>query len=197
MENIPMRNSALKAIAQKRVAQENGVKSIDPINKTKTVDPDTGSVTYRHSWSSSSESSKPRTTSTTPRRQSPGISPVGSKITSNKPVVKKTETSGSREFTSAPRLTPAGRTDDTKPTAAIPTVRNTPTKQERYVAVNTPSYKKYAKPGQTFEDWDKSEKERTHKNAIANQKKYKDGDEGSLDTGKNKGATCRTCSRKG
>lgn len=185
-----MRNSALKAIAEKRIAQENGVKTGDPIKKTQTVDPDTGAITFRHSWSSSSESSKPR--ANTPRRQSPGISPVGSKITSNKPVVKKTETSGSREFTSVARPTPAGLTESTKPSAAIPTVRNTPTKQERYVAVNTPSYKKYAKPGQTFEDWDKSEKERMNKNAIKNQKKG-DGSEGSIDTGKNKGTSCRTC----
>jgi len=46
MENIPMRNSALKAIADKRLAQENGVKTGDPIKKTQTVDPDTGAVTY-------------------------------------------------------------------------------------------------------------------------------------------------------
>lgn len=196
-----MRNSALRAIAEKRVAQENGVKTGDPIKRTQTVDPDTGSVTYKHSWSSSSESSKPRTN--TPRRQSPGISPVGSKITSNKPVVKKTEasnkpvvkkteTSGSREFTSVPRPTPAGLTESTKPSAPVPTVRNTPTKQERYVAINTSSYKKYAKPGQTFEDWDKSEKERMNKNAIKNQRKP-DGSEGSYDNGRSKGTRCRTC----
>ena len=186
MENIPMRNSALKVLANKRVAQENGVKSIDPIKKTQTVDPDTGAITYRHSWSGSSESSKPRTTNTTPRRQSPGISTVGSKISSKK------ETSGSREFTSVPRPTAAGRTDDTKPSAALPTVRTTPTKEERYRAINTPSYNKYKKSGQTFEDWDKSEKERVNKNALKNQRKG-DGDSGSIDTGKNKGTSCRTC----
>jgi hypothetical protein len=161
-------------------------KAIDPpVKKTESVDPDTGVTTYKHTWSNTygKKSSAPTTKTTTPlvKREST-------------PVKKQSSgsSSGERSFTSVARPTPAGRTDDTKPKAAIPTVRNTPTKQERYVAINTPSYKKYAKPGQSFEDWDKSEKERVNKNALKNQKKG-DGREGSIDTGKNKGATCRTC----
>jgi len=79
---IPMKNSALKMLANKRIAQENGVKTIDPpIKRSQTTDPETGAITYRQSWESSS--STRRTSSgkkTAPSvRKTTSISPVGSR----------------------------------------------------------------------------------------------------------------------
>jgi hypothetical protein len=167
-------------------------KAIDPV-RTQLTDPDTGVTTYKHTWSNTygRKSSSPTTKTTTPlvKRESTHV-----KKQSSAPIKKESSgtSSGERTFTSVARPTPAGRTDDTKPKADLPTVRTTPTKQERYKAINTPSYEKYKKPGQSFEDWDKSEKERVNKNALKNQRKG-DGNEGSIDTGKNKGTSCRNC----
>ena len=209
MENIPMRNSALKAIADKRAAQESGTKTGDPIIKTKTVDPETGAVTYKHSWSDTDMSSKPTTRSTTrstsgttttttaPRRSSPTISSVGSKKTTTD--TKKTvtpvsrTTSGSREFTSVAPLTPAGKTDSMKPSAPLAkiTEKVTPlTKEEKREIIYKTSYDKTKKIGESFDDWYKKLDEKTKENSYKNKDK---SDEGSINTGKNKGTTCRNC----
>ncbi len=197
-----MRNSALKAIADKRAAQENGTKTGDPIIKTKTVDPDTGAVTYKHSWSDTSMSSKPTTrstsgTTTAPRRSSPTISSVGSKKTTTAPKkivtpVSKT-TSGSREFTSVAPLTPAGKTDTMKPSAPLAkiTEKVTPiTKEQKKEIIYKKSYEETKKPGESFNEWYTKLDERTKAQSAKNQSK---GSEGSIDTGKNKGTTCRNC----
>jgi hypothetical protein len=204
MENIPMRNSALKAIADKRVAQENGVKSIDPvIKKTQTVDPETGSITYKHSWNSSSESKTPSTTKS--RGSSPTISSVGSKKTTVAPkkttttVSKTTVNPGSREFSSVAPLTPKTTTVDTKPTAAIPTEKQLvkvapPTKEQKYRATWEKSYQKTKKPGETFEQWNQSFNDRVNKNSAKNRRfDWLKGDGGIIDTGKNKSGACKTC----
>jgi len=171
MENIPMRNSALKAIADKRLAQENGVKTGDPIKKTQTVDPDTGAVTYKHSWSGSMESSKP--SKLIVRRSSPTISSVGSKAAKKE--------SGSREFTSVPRMTPAGLTEDTKTIAKIQPVSKEEiksslkdyqkSKKEANIRdIYDKSYNETKKSGQSFDTWYNDLNERTK----VNSKKAKD-----------------------
>ena len=207
MENIPMRNSALKAIADKRIAQENGVKTIDPaVKKTQTVDPETGSITYKHSWNSASES-KITSTNSKPKRSSPTISSVGSKKTTTTVAPKKTITTvskktvspGSREFSSVAPLTPKSTTVDTKPSAAIPTEKElvkapTPTKEQKYRATWEKSYQQNKKPGETFDQWDQSEKNRTQKNAAKNRRlDWLKGEGGIIDTGKNKSGACKTC----
>jgi hypothetical protein len=201
MENIPMRNSALKAIADKRAAQENGTKTGDPIIKTKTVDPDTGAVTYKHSWSDTSMSSKPTTRSTTtttaPRRSSPTISSVGSKKTTTAPKkivtpVSKT-TSGSREFTSVAPLTPAGKTDTMKPSAPLAkiTEKATPlTKEKKAEIIYKKSYESSKKDGESFNDWYAKLDERTKAQSAKNRSKDL---EGEIRTDKQMAGGCRGC----
>jgi hypothetical protein len=187
MDNIPMRNSALKAIADKRLAQENGVKTGDPIKKTQTVDPDTGAVTYRHTWSGSSESSK--STSNTARRSSPTISSVGSKSAKKE--------AGSREFTTAPRLAPAGKTEDTKPSASLPSEtklsKSTKTKAETLRALHTPAYNasEEKKSGKSYEEWDAITTQRMKENSKKNKDKESKGVFMLDDPSNNK--VCRTC----
>lgn len=163
-------------------------KAIDPVvKKTQSVDPDTGGTVYKHTWSNTygKKSSKPTTKTTTPL--------VKRETT---PVKKESSgtSSGERSFTSLPRLTPAGRTDDTKPKADIPTIRQTPTKGERYRAVWNKSYETRKDKSQTFDQWDKSEKERTQKNAAKNRRwDWLKGDGGNGEMDKNKSGACTNC----
>jgi hypothetical protein len=177
MNNIPMKNSALTAIAAKRVAQENGTKTIDPpIKRSQTTDPDTGAITYRQSWSNTS-SSKSRSAS-----KSPSISTVGSKVKST-----KTVTPASREVTSVPVPTPAKKTESSTPLAKIQTSN---VKKD----AKTILYEKQKKEGETREQYEarnKIEQQRVNKNSA--EAKAPRGSGGSILTDKNKGATCKTC----
>lgn len=156
------------AINQRRpdtpLADTSDPKSIDPIvNRTKSTDPETGVTTYKHTWSNSygKRTSAPTTKTTTPLV----------KKTSSEPVKKTSSgsSSGSRTFTSLPRLTPAGKTEDTKPSAPIPTEtqlsKNTKTRADNLRAIYAPSYNKTKKPGQSFEDWNKQEWDRVKENS--------------------------------
>lgn len=177
MENIPMRNSALKMLADKRTAQENGVKTIDPpIKRSQTTDPDTGAITYRQSWSDSSRSSGKVV------GKSPSISSVGSKVQP-----KRVSTAGSREVTSVPVPTPAVKTDSSTPLAKIQTPN---VKKDS----KTILYEKQKKEGETREQYDtrnKAEQQRVNENAA--KAKEPKGSGGSILTNKNKGASCKTC----
>lgn len=177
MENIPMRNSALKMLADKRTAQENGVKTIDPpIKRSQTIDPDTGAITYRQSWSDSSRSSSKIA------GKSPSISSVGSKVQP-----KRVSTSGSREVTSVPVPTPAKKTEISTPLAKIQTPN---VKKDS----KTILYEKQKKEGETREQFntrDKIEQQRVNKNSE--KAKGPSGSGGSILTNKNKGASCKTC----
>jgi len=188
---IPMKNSALKMLANKRIAQENGVKTIDPpIKRSQTTDPETGAITYRQSWESSS--STRRTSSgkkTAPSvRKTTSISPVGSKVP--KSTSSKTVTPESREVTTVPIPKAAGRTDNE--------IKAPPIKIQNPVERSTREdiiYSKRKKENETREEFDKRDKEedeRLNKNALKNQRKG-DGNEGKIMTGKNQGSTCRTC----
>ena len=176
MDDIPMKNSALTAIAAKRVAQENGTRTIDPpIKRSQTTDPDTGAVTYRQSWSNTSSSKSTGS-------KSPSISSVGSKVKST-----KTVTPSSREVTSAPVPTAAKRTDDKTPLAKIQVAN---IKKDS----KTILYEKQKKEGETREQYEarnKVEQQRVNENAA--KAKEPRGSGGSILTNKNKGATCKTC----
>lgn len=176
-------------------------KGIDPV-RTQMIDPDTGGTIYRHTWSNSygKRTGSPTTKTTTPlvKRESSASAKKPISAPAKKESSKVT-TSGSREFTSLPTLTPKGKTDDMKPSAPALTpsdmtrLTNIPkTKEEREKAVNTPSYEKYKKPGQSYEDWKKSESDRMTKNALKNQKKD-NGDEGKIYSLKNKSTACKNC----
>ena len=173
MDEIPMKNSALVAIAAKRVAQENGVKTIDPpIKRSQTTDPNTGAITYRQSWSNSGRSAG--------KGKSPSISSVGSKV-------KKISTAGSREVTSVPIPTAAKKTEDSTPLAKIQVPINK-------IDSKTILYEKQKKQGETREQYDtrnKIEQERVNKNSE--KAKEPSGSGGSILTNKNKGASCKTC----
>lgn len=191
MKNIPMRNSALKVIADKKNAQANGVKSIDPVI-TKTTDPDTGAVTTRKVWTNSYGN---RTNSGTTKRTTPVI-----KIKKPTSSVKKPTSSSGKEvversWTQVNMLgKPSGTTVDTKPSAPIATIRQTPTKADRYRAVFNPGYEKRKDKSQTFDQWDQSEKERTQKNSAKNRRwDWLKGDGGNGEMDKNKSGGCTTC----
>jgi len=183
-----MKNSALKMLADKRIAQENGVKTIDPpIKRSQTTDPETGAITYRQSWESSSSAGRRTTPSV---RKTTSISPVGSKVKPSKSTSSKVSTAGSREVTSAPIPKAAGRTDNE--------IKAPPIKVQNPVKRSTREdiiYLKRKKENETLEEFDKRDKEEDERlkiNALKNQRRG-DGNEGSIDTGKNKGTTCRTC----
>jgi hypothetical protein len=171
-------------------------KAIDPVvKKTESVDPDTGVTTYKHTWSNTygKKSAKPTTKTTTPLVKR-GATPV--KKQSSAPVKKQSSgtSSGERTFTSLPRLTPAGTTVDTKPSAPIATIRQTPTKADRYRAVWNKSYETRKDKSQTFDQWDKSEKERTQKNSAKNRRfDWLKGGGGNGEMDKNKSGACTNC----
>ena len=190
---IPMKNSALATIAAKRASQENGVKTIDPpIKRTQTTDPETGAITYRQSWESSSST---RGTSagkkTTPSvRKTTSISPVGSKVQPSKSTSSKTVTPGSREVTTVPIPKAAGRTDNK--ITAPPIKVEAPVKRSTREDIIYSKRKKENETREEFDKRDKEEDERLNKNALKNQRKG-DGNEGKIMTGKNQGTTCRNC----
>lgn len=167
-------------------------KAIDPVvKKTESVDPDTGGTVYKHTWSNTygKKSAKPTTKTTTPLVKR-GTTPVKKQSSGT--------SSGERTFTSLPRLTPAGKTDDTKPKADIPTEtqlsKNTKTKTDRYRAVFNPGYETRKDKSQTFDQWDQSEKERTQKNAAKNRRwDWLKGDGGNGEMDKNKSGACTNC----
>lgn len=189
---IPMKNSALATIAAKRASQENGVKTIDPpIKRSQTTDPETGAITYRQSWESSSST---RGTSagkkTAPSvRKTTSISPVGSKVQPSKSTSSKVSTAGSREVTSVPIPKAAGRTDNEIKVQPIKV--QTPVKK---IDKETILYEKQKKEGETREQYEtrnKIEQQRVNENSA--KAKDKSGSGGSILTNKNKGATCKTC----
>jgi hypothetical protein len=67
-------------------------------------------------------------------------------------------------------LTPAGKSNSMKPSAAIPTIRRTPTKEERTKAVWTPSYNKSKEKasGDSYEQWYDKFTKRTEEQARKN-----------------------------
>jgi hypothetical protein len=181
-------------------------KAIDPV-RTQMTDPDTGVTTYKHTWSNSygKKSGTPTTKTTTPlvKRTSTDTAkkPISAPVRkpSSAPARKEESgsTSGSREFTSVPRLTPAGKTDDAKPSAAIPTEKQLnkvapPTREEKIKIGYQKSYNEQKKPGETFEQWHKGLEDRVNKQSIKNQRRG-DGDGGLIDTGKNKSTACKSC----
>lgn len=184
MYNIPMKNSALKMLANKKAAQENGVKTIDPpIKRSQTTDPETGAITYRQSWSNTSTNKS--TTKRTPSK-SPSISQVGSKVKSTS---SKTVTPGSREITSAPIPKAAGRTDNkiTAPPIKVQTPVKASTREDII-------YSKRKKENETREEFDKRDKEEDERLKInAAKAKEKKGSGGKIMTDKNKGTSCRNC----
>lgn len=190
MENdsIPMKNSALAAIANKRTAQEAGTKS-DPVIKTsQTTDPDTGAVTYRQSWDNTSVSASKSTAAPVRRTNaSPSISTVGSKAKSSKVV-----TPGSREVTSVPIPTASGTK---KPDITAPLMKKddkfVPTTQKEKVAENKVSdYNKNKSADESFDQYRKRIQERANTNAEK-AKSHEGG--GSILTDKSRGTTCTTC----
>ena len=185
---IPMKNSALATIAAKRASQENGVKTIDPpIKRSQTTDPETGAITYRQSWESSSSAGRRTTPSV---RKTTSISPVGSKVPPSKSTSSKTVTPKSREVTTVPIPKAAGRTDN-EIKAPLIKIQNPVERSTREDII----YSKRKKENETREEFDKRDKEedeRLNKNALKNQRKG-DGNEGKIMTGKNQGSTCRTC----
>jgi hypothetical protein len=179
-------------------------KEIEPtIKKTQSTDPDTGVTTYKHSWSNSygKRTSAPTTKTTTPLVKRT-TAPVAR--TSSKPVARTTApaartssssgtTSGSREFTSLPKLTPAGRTDDTKPSAPLAKIKEkaTPlTKQEEKEIIYKKSYESSKKTGESFNDWYAKLDERTKANSAKNRSK---DSEGEIRTDKQMAGGCRGC----
>ena len=185
MDNIPMKNSALKMLANKRIAQENGVKTIDPpIKRSQTTDPETGAITYRQSWESSSSAGRRTTPSV---RKTTSISPVGSKVP--KSTSSKTVTPGSREVTSAPIPKAAGRTDNE--------IKAPPIKVQNPVKRSTREdiiYLKRKKENETREEFDKRDKEEDERLKInAEKAKEQKGSGGKIMTDKNKGTSCRNC----
>lgn len=179
------------------LASTSDPKEIEPnVKKTQTTDPDTGVTTYRHTWSNSygKRTAAPTTKTTTPLVKRTAA-PVAR--TSSKPAARTSSssgtTSGSREFTSLPKLTPAGRTDDTKPSAPLAkiTEKATPlTKEEKREIIYKKSYESSKKTGESFDEWYNKLDERTKSQSAKNRSK---GSEGDINTGKNKGSTCRNC----
>lgn len=187
-------------------------KAIDPVvAKSQSTDPDTGVTTYKHTWSNTygRKSAAPTTRTTTPlvkRATTP------ERKTSSAPVKKQSSSSlkvpQERTFTSLPRLTPAGKTDDTKPSAPMPQIKEFSKEKlkeesrkatvfertERAKKIYKDDYEKQKKPGETFEQWHDKLNERVNKQSAKNRRgDWLKGDGGTIDTGKNKGTTCRNC----
>lgn len=175
MDNIPMKNSALAAIASKRAAQEAGTKSDPIIKRTQTTDPDTGAVTYRQSWSDKSKSG------TTKRSTSPSISSVGSKVKSN---------AGSREFTSVPIPTAAGvkKAEITAPLMKKVDKPAPKSQKEKIAEKKIEDYNKNKESDETFDQYRKRIQERANENA----EKAKSHEDKRFFM-KNKVKACRTC----
>jgi hypothetical protein len=188
-------------------------KAIDPVVKSKSTDPDTGVTTYKHTWSNTygKKSAAPTTRTTTPLVKRT-TTPLVKRTTA--PVKKESSSSlkvpQERTFTSLPSLTPAGRTDDAKPTAPTPKLKETSNeeikkgldelaKSRKYDQTRRTWSKSYdtsegKKKGQDFDTWYKEFDERTKKQSAKNRRwDWLKGDGGAIDTGKNKGTTCRTC----
>ena len=172
-------------------------KEIEPtVKKTQSTDPDTGVTTYKHSWSNSygKRTSAPTTKTTTPlvkRDTAPVRKPSSAPV--KKPSSSSGTTSGSREFTSLPKLTPAGRTDDTKPSAPLAKIKEkaTPlTKQEEKEIIYKKSYESSKKTGESFNDWYAKLDERTKANSAKNRSK---DSEGEIRTDKQMAGGCRGC----
>ena len=181
MDNIPMKNSALAAIASKRAAQEAGTKSDPIIKRTQTTDPDTGAVTYRQSWNNKSVSK-----SNAPARKtntSPSISSVGSKVKN---------TSGSREITSAPIPKPAGtkKAEITAPLMKKDDKFTPTTRKEVVIEKKIDDYNKNKTSDESFDQYRKRIQERANINSEK-AKSSKSG--GSLLSDKNKDTSCKTC----
>lgn len=190
-------------------------KAIDPV-RTQMTDPDTGVTTYKHTWSNSygKKSGTPTTKTTTPlvkrtitdTAKKPSSAPVRRPSSAPAKKEESESTSGSREFTSLPRLTPAGKTVDTKPSASIPQIKESSKEEikkgirdnqlfkrgENQKAIYEKSYNEQKKPGETFEQWHGKLTQKTQEQAKKNQRKG-DGDGGLIDTGKNKSTACKTC----
>jgi hypothetical protein len=72
--------------------------------------------------------------------------------------------------------------------------KNTKTKTDRYRAVNNPGYETRKDKSQTFDQWDKSEKERTQKNSAKNRRwDFLKGNGGNGEMDKNKSGACTNC----
>ena len=178
MDNIPMKNSALAAIASKRAAQEAGTKSDPIIKRTQTTDPDTGAVTYRQSWNDTSASKSTKRTNA-----SPSISSVGSKVKN---------TSGSREITSAPIPKPAGakKTEISAPLMKKEDKFTPKTQKERVNENKINDYNKNKTSGESFDQYRKRIQERAN---INSEKANSSKGSGSLLSDKNKDTSCKTC----
>lgn len=201
------------------LANTSDPKAIDPVvAKSQSTDPDTGVTTYKHTWSNTygRKSAAPTTRTTTPlvkRTTTPLVKKTTAPEGRTTATVKKESSSSlkvpqERTFTSLPRLTPAGRTDDAKPTAPTPQIKEfskeklkeearTATvfqRNERDKKIYKDDYEKQKKPGETFEQWHDKLNERVNKQSAKNRRgDWLKGDGGAIDTGKNKGTTCRTC----
>lgn len=145
------------------------------IKRTEVKNPD-GTTTYRQSWNN--ETVKKQITSSNKPRSFMNNSNLSStrKVTPN-----------SREVTSVPIPTAAKKTEDKTPLAKI----QVPVKK---IDKGTILYEKQKKQGETREQYEtrnKTEQERVNKNS----EKARDSSSssGSILTGKNKGATCKTC----
>jgi len=187
-DSIPMKNSALAAIAKKRVSQENGTKTIDPpITRSQTTDPETGAVTYRQSWSNTAVNRSTTPASKKSVSKSPSISPVGSKVKSS-----KTVTPGSREVTSAsiPTASGAKKTNITAPLMKKSDKFTPTTQKEKVVEKKIEDYSKNKTSDESFDQYRKRIQERAN---INSEKAKSSKPSGSILTDKNKGATCKTC----
>jgi hypothetical protein len=166
-------------------------KAIDPVI-TKTTDPDTGAVTTRKVWTNSYGN---RTNSGTTKRTTPLIKSNKSASSVKKPASSSGKKVVERSWTEVNMLgKPKGTTVNTKPSAPIATIRQTPTKADRYRAVWNKSYETRKDKSQTFDQWDQSEKERTQKNAAKNRRwDWLKGDGGNGEMDKNKSGGCTRC----
>lgn len=191
MDSIPMKNSALAAIASKRAAQETGTKSDPIIKRTQTTDPDTGAVTYRQSWDSTSASKSASKSTTAPVKRTnalPSISSVGSKSKSS-----KIATSGSREITSAPIPKAAGakKTEISAPLMKKEDKFTPKTQKERVIENKIDDYNQNKTSGESFDQYRK----RTQERANINSEKAKSHENKGVfqrdDKSNNK--VCRTC----
>ena len=179
------------------LASTSDPKEIEPnVKKTQTTDPDTGVTTYRHTWSNSygKRTAAPTTKTTTPLVKRTAA-PVAR--TSSKPAARTSSssgtTSGSREFTSLPKLTPAERTDDTKPSAPLAKIQEKVpplTKKQKIEIIYKVPYNKSKKEGESFDDWYKKLDEKTKENSYKNRSK---DDEGEIRTNKQDAGGCRGC----
>jgi hypothetical protein len=154
-----------------------------PIKRTQSVDPDTGAITYRQSWSGSSKSNAPPSSLHRLSRSSDAPAKSSS---------FKSATSGSREITSAPIPKAAGaKKEEIKAPLMKAENKFTPTTQKEKVIENKiEDYKKNKSESESFDTYRKRIQERANENAA---KAKSTSSKGVMSSSKNKDTSCKTC----